>query len=180
MSADLSVRVGWAEDAAALSRVQSRAWRATYADVLPEEMLQLLTDDQAIERWRLSLTRPADARQRVMVALDRASVCGFTLTHPATDPDCDPLTVAELGELVIDPDQIGRGHGSRLMQAGVDTMRADRFTRAVTWLSVADDRVRSFFTEAGWAADGAFRTLDLTGDGEVRVKQIRLHTLIAT
>jgi hypothetical protein len=46
----------------------------------------------------------------------------------------------------------------------------------VTWLNSTDDVRRGFLTEAGWAADGAFRELDLRGDGAVLVKQIRLHT----
>jgi hypothetical protein len=57
-------------------------------------------------------------------------------------------------------------------------MRADRFTRAVCWLLASDDVLRRFLTEAGWAADGAFRTLDLTGDGSVTVRQVRLHTAL--
>ena len=55
---------------------------------------------------------------------------------------------------------------------------ADRFTRAVTWLPAADDGLRAFLTEAGWAPDGAHRTLDLLGDGSTTVKQVRLHTAL--
>jgi len=55
-------------------------------------------------------------------------------------------------------------------------MRADRFTRALVWLNSDDDARRAFLTDAGWAPDGAHRELDLTGDGTVRVKQVRLHT----
>lgn len=62
------------------------------------------------------------------------------------------------------------------MQACADTLRADRFARAVTWLPATADDLRTFLTEAGWAPDGAHRTLDLTGDGTVTVKQVRLHT----
>ncbi len=95
---------------------------------------------------------------------------------PSPDPDADPVGDAELAELAVDPDERRRGHGSRLLQAAVDTMRADRFRRAVCWLVTTDDATRAFLTEAGWAVDGAHRTLDLTGDGSVTVKQVRLHT----
>jgi GNAT superfamily N-acetyltransferase len=82
----------------------------------------------------------------------------------------------ELSELTLDPDERGKGHGSRLLQAAVDTMRADRFTRAVSWAMVGDDALRAFLTEAGWAPDTAHRELALDQDGETRVKQVRLHT----
>ncbi len=57
-------------------------------------------------------------------------------------------------------------------------MRADRFQRAVCWLVAGDDSTRGFLVAAGWEADGAHRTLDLTGDGSVTVKQVRLHTAL--
>jgi hypothetical protein len=58
----------------------------------------------------------------------------------------------------------------------VDTLRADRFGRATTWLPATDDVRREFLTQAGWAPDGAHRELDLHGDGSVLVRQVRLHT----
>ena len=56
-----------------------------------------------------------------------------------------------------------------------DTLRADKFSRALVWLASTDDVRRAFLTEAGFAPDGAHRELDLHGDGSVRVKQVRLH-----
>ena len=86
----------------------------------------------------------------------------------------------EVAELVVDPAHRGAGHGSRLLHACVDTLRADRFVRATTWLTTTDDARRRFLTEAGWAPDGAYRELDLRGDGTVQVKQVRLHTDLRT
>ena len=176
-SADVSVRIAWADDADAIAGVQVRAWREVYADVVP---LDALPSDPApvADAWRASLGRPEDARHRVLVALERNRVTGFVLTGPASDPDADPIADGELGELTLDPDERGKGHGSRLLQAAVDTLAADRFTRAVTWVIASDDERRRFLTEAGWAADGAHRELDLDGIGTTVVKQVRLHTAI--
>lgn len=179
-SADLSVRVGWVDDAASVAAVQLRAWRDRYASLVPAAALPAPDDPAAIAEhaalWQRSLQRPGDARNRVLVALDRQRVVGVAVTQPAGDPDCDPVADAELTELAVLPDERGRGHGSRLLQAAVDTMRADRFLRAVCWLVADDDATRAFLGGGGWAADGAHRTLDLTGDASVTVKQVRLHT----
>lgn len=179
-SADLSVRVGWSDDAGPLVRVQLRAWHDRYASLLPAGSLPDAADEPTVaaaaDRWQRSLHRPGDARNRVLVALDRQRVVGLAVTLPSPDPDADPVGDAELAELAVDPDERRRGHGSRLLQAAVDTMRADRFRRAVCWLVTTDDATRTFLTSAGWAVDGAHRTLDLTGDGSVTVKQLRLHT----
>ena len=177
-TADVSVRVAWADDAESVAAVQVRAWSRLYADVLPDDVLPDDVDALAAQ-WRAALTRPADARNRVLVALERNRVVGFALTSPATDPDCDPVVDGELSEVTLEPDERAKGHGSRLLQAAVDTMAADRFTRAVTWVNVADDALRTFLTDAGWAPDTAHRELDLDGTGATTVKQVRLHTAIA-
>jgi GNAT superfamily N-acetyltransferase len=173
---DVSVRVGWADDAPGVAAVQVAAWRTEYAGVLPPEVLASFDPEPFAAAWHQALTSPADARNRVLVALERNSVRGFAVTCPSPDPDSDPVADGEITELVVHPDHGRAGHGSRLLQASVDTLRADRFTRAVTWLSTTDDVRRRFLTEAGWATDGAHRELDLHGDGSVRVKQLRLHT----
>ena len=175
-TADVSVRIGWEDDAPAIADVQVQTWRRAYADLLPAEVLDQLDADAFAERWRDSLARPKDARHRVLVALDRATVTGFAATAPASDPDSDPVSDGEIAELAVRPDATRRGHGSRLLQACVDTLRADRFTTTVMWLASADDGCRRFLTSAGWAADGAHRELDLYGDGTVAVRQVRLHT----
>lgn len=174
--ADVSVRIAWADDTAAIAAVQVRAWRRSYAELLPAELLAGLDPVQLAAAWSAAISRPPDARNRVLVALNRNLVTGFVVTGPAEDPDCDPARDGELSDLTVDPHQRGAGHGSRLMQAAVDTLLADRFSRVLTWAASEDDALRRFFTAAGWAADGAHRTLDLTGDGSVVVKQVRLHT----
>ncbi|CAN5226823.1 hypothetical protein BH09ACT12_BH09ACT12_34440 [soil metagenome] len=174
-TADVSVRVAWADDAAAVADVQLKAWRSQYGELLPDDAFPSDATPLA-ETWRTSMTRPADARNRVLVALERNRVTGFAVTTPSADPDCDPVSDAELTELFVDPGELGKGHGSRLLQAVVDTMIADRFTRAVTWTIGTDDSRRRFLTEAGWGADSAHRELDLDGTGATVVKQVRLHT----
>lgn len=175
-SADVSCRVAWADDAAAIAAVQVRAWRESYADLLPADVIAALDPDQIAEGWRQSLGRPKDARQRVLVALERNLVTGYAITGPSQDPDADNVADGEITDLTVDPHQRGKGHGSRLLQACVDTLQADRFTRARTWLASTDDDGRAFFVGTGWDADGAHRTLDLGGDGEVTIKQVRLHS----
>ena len=174
-TADVSVRIAWADDAAAIAELQLRTWREAYAEVVPADALP--TDvEAAAQAWRASLSAPKDARNRVLVALERNRVVGFAITAPAADPDCDPVRDAELMEFTVDPGERGKGHGSRLLQAAVDTMLADRFTRAVLWAIASDDALRGFLTEAGWAPDTAHRELDLDGEGTTLVKQVRLHT----
>jgi GNAT superfamily N-acetyltransferase len=180
-TADVSVRVAWADDAPAIAALQLRAWPELYAGLVPAKAIP--SGPEAVEAaaaaWRSSMTKPGDARNRVLVALERNRVVGFAITGPATDPDCDPIADGELQEVTLDPAERGKGHGSRLLQATAETMQADRFTRAVTWVLAADDGLRSFLAGAGWAPDGAHRELDLDGSDTTLVKQVRLHTALS-
>jgi GNAT superfamily N-acetyltransferase len=175
-TADVSVRAAWSADAGAIAQVQVRAWRQAYAGILPEEVLSSLDPAAFAAQWSEAVARPAEARTRVLVALDRATVVGFALTAAGDDPDADPAADGQVAEFVIDPDRRRAGHGSRLVQACADTLRADRFSRATIWVTSTDDALRGFLAEAGWAPDGAHRELDLSGDGSTRVRQVRLHT----
>jgi len=177
-TSDVSVRVAWTDDAPAIADLQLRAWRDRYAGLVPAEAFP--TDvEAAAAAWRASMSKPGDARNRVLVALERNRVVGFAMTGPAGDPDCDPVADAELQEFTVDPAERGLGHGSRLLQAAVDTMRADRFARSVLWAISTDDALRAFLTGAGWAADGAHRELALESDGGTRLREVRLHTALA-
>ena len=57
-AADVSVRVGWADDAAGIAEVQVRAWRKEYADLLPAEVVGALDADEFAQAWRTSLSSP--------------------------------------------------------------------------------------------------------------------------
>jgi GNAT superfamily N-acetyltransferase len=177
MNADVSARLAWPDDAAAIVRVQLESWRNDYADVIPAQDLDAVDGAELTDRWVTTIATPREARMRVLVALERADLRGFALVHPAYDPDLDEVTDGEVGEFVVDPAHRRAGHGSRLLQAAMDTLAADKFTRAVWWVNAADDVLRAFVTESGWEADGAHR--ELATDSGATVKQVRLHTSLA-
>jgi len=145
---------------------------------LPADLLGALDPDVLAARWADDLRRPPAATHRALVALEANTVVGFAATGPSEDPDADPVRDAEMTVLVVHPDELGRGHGSRLLSAVADTGRADGFTRATTWVFAQDDTMRAFLESAGWAPDGAHREMvvDSEGAGAPVVRQVRLHT----
>ena len=89
--ADTSVRVADAGDAAAVAAVQVATWRQQYVGVLPDDLVASFDADAFAEGWRQALMKPTDARNRVLVALERVTVRGFAVTGPSPDPDSDPI-----------------------------------------------------------------------------------------
>lgn len=181
------VRAAREADAAALTQVQVASWREGYAGIVPAELLDELTGEEAAvawqARWREAIISPPTSRHRVLVAVSEVAesgfsgrqVVGFASAGPATDSDRWPATDAELYELRILPEQTRHGHGGRLLHAVAETLADDGFHTACTWALEADAALRSFLESAGWATDGARAELDVG----IRVPTIRLHTAIS-
>ena len=131
-TADVSVRVAWADDAPGIGDLQVRAWRQEYAGLLPAEVLESLDADRFAAAWQTSLTKPQDARNRVLVALERNTVARLRGHRPDLRPRRRPGRGRRDPRADVDPDQTRHGHGSRLVQACADTLAADRFTHR-TW-----------------------------------------------
>jgi GNAT superfamily N-acetyltransferase len=174
--AETSVRLALPAEANEIGEIQVATWRSSYAGLLPADVLADLNPAQFAAQWRAALLAPGEARNRVMVALAGRTLVGFAAITPSDDPDADPRRDAVIAELAVQPGATRAGHGSRLLNAVVDTIRADGLSRLTVWVNSTDDVLRAFYTEAGWAPDGAHRELDLYGDESVRIKQIRLHT----
>ncbi|RRD47763.1 GNAT family N-acetyltransferase [Tessaracoccus sp. OH4464_COT-324] len=166
-----TVRLAMPAEAVDIARIQRKAWGES-----PQLrfMLERINADEASQIWHQAITRAQLATMRVLVALGEAGVAAFAATQPSSDPDASPAT-GQIAEFIVDPAARDRGHGSRLMQATVDTLRADGFDVATIWLPSTADRLRAFFTSSGWAADGAHQE-SATEDGQHSIKLIRLAT----
>lgn len=166
------VRLALPREARPIAALQRRAWAA---DLRPEVAAVFAATPVADTElaWERAILQPPLAQFRVLVSLESDRVTGFAAVGPSGDADADPAADGLVAEFAIDPVARGRGHGSRLVNAVADTLRADGFSRATWWVPTDADAIRAFLGVAGWAADGAHRELGAaTG---VRLKQIRLH-----
>ena len=179
--ADVYVRAARLIDAAGFAAVQRRSW----LDAGPELRLPPPPDADLMERsWERAVMAPPTQRHHVWVALETSTgadvVVGAAALAPASDPDLDPTSCLELLVFTVDPAHRGHGHGSRLLTAALQTATAAEEREAVVWLASGQDQLRRFLESAGWAADGAHRTL-ATEDGESSsgtLRQVRLGTLL--
>jgi len=188
-----SVRLALPVEAPQLAALQRRAWAADLPPDVSTVLQTAVSADEMTQVWHQAITRPPLAAYRVLVAVtaqaplraasaggDEAAeaapqrVVGFAAIGPSDDEDASAGDAAVL-EFVIDPAARRLGHGSRLMNAVVDTARADGFAQLAWWVASQDDMLRRFVLDAGWAPDGAHRTVG-TPDGNAQVKQVRLVT----
>ncbi|GAB2501703.1 hypothetical protein GCM10027063_46360 [Promicromonospora xylanilytica] len=152
-TADVSVRPAVAGDENAVTEVQVAAWRAT--GVLGEGVIAALDVPAMQGRWSSAINSPPGPGFAVFVALDGPDVVGFAAVSPG-----------QVLSLEVLPEAQRAGHGSRLLAAAVDRLRADGSETVTTW-SLVDDTARAAFLEAsGLGEDGRSRTL-ATGAREV-------------
>jgi GNAT superfamily N-acetyltransferase len=175
-AADVTVRPARPDDSAGIAAVTLASWQGPYAELLPVGALDGVGIDEIVEEWRATLTDLPSRRHVVLVALEGAAVVGHAVLEPASDPDMSGADDrSELVDLVVHPDRQRRGHGSRLLAAAVDIARGSGVAGLTTWVVAVDEPRTTFLRTAGFAEDGAERTLD-TGPGTAAVAQRRFTT----
>lgn len=175
--ADASVRVARETDAPAVGLVQAEVWREAYAAVVPEEVLAAFEPSAFAKAWRSSLASPPDGVYRLLAACAGEQVVGFAAIGPSQDPDASPLT-GELSAIGVHPRARRCGHGSRLLNAAVDTLRGAGADTLHTWLLASDEGTRAFLVRAGLSPDGAWRDRVVSPDGAT-AREVRLVATIA-
>ena len=168
--ADAHVRVAGPGDVAEIARIQLAVWETAYSAWLPAQVLQAVTAEQAAASWRSAVTAPPTPRHRVLVALEQDWLVGFAAFATAEDG------TAEVQTLLVEPRWGRRGHGSRLLAATVDHLRADGARTATVWVPERDAASVRFYESAGWERDGYARALDAGGP---EIHEVRLHVSVA-
>lgn len=170
--ADASARIARPNDAAAVGMVQAAVWRSTYGEILPPEIVEQFEPANFARVWRNSLTNPPSPRHVLLVACAGDQIVGFAAVGPCTDRDAHE-TSGEVLALGVHPDARRSGHGSRLLNAAVDTLRSRGFDSISIWLLAQDEATREFLTAAGLSPDSAYRDRVINEDGTL-AREVRL------
>jgi len=170
--ADASARIARASDAPAVGLVQAAVWRAAYGHVLPQEVVEQFDAPSFARVWRDSLNNPPSPRHVLLVGCAGEQVVGFAAVGPSVDSDATE-TSGEVLALGVHPDARRSGHGSRLLNAAVDTLRGKGFDSLSTWILASDEATRAFLTAAGLSPDSAYRDRVIDVEGTV-AREVRL------
>lgn len=165
---DAAVRTARTSDAAAVGELQCRIWRSAYADVLTPEVIDSFQPAAFAALWEESLRTPPTPQHRLLVATEGEAFVGFAAVGPT-----EPVGRGELLLLGVDPAYRQHGHGSRLLNAAVETLRANDLREMEVWLLASDEATRGFLDAAGLQPDGAWRDRVVADDGGT-AREVRL------
>jgi L-amino acid N-acyltransferase YncA len=163
-----SVRPAVESDVGEIVRIQATTWRVAYADVLPDSVLSTMDGDDARNAWSAAVS--AGEPYHVLIAFEGEWTVGFCAA--ARYAGADGASIAEISTLLVEPRWGRRGHGGRLLAVAGAALRRAGSQEGQAWVPEPDAASRGFYERAGWAADGAVRTLD-TGSGTVREVRYR-------
>src|SRR5262249_37904865 len=157
-----------------IARIQLDTWRQAYAGWLPGSVLAAVNPADAERSWRAAVAAPPSPRHHVLVAREQDWLVGFAAFGPSPEeaPEDGPVAAGLIAAMLVEPRWGRRGHGSRLLAATVDHLRADGLRTAQVWVPEPDAASLAFYTSAGWERDGYARGLETDG---ASVTEVRLH-----
>lgn len=155
------IRPAVCADADELARIQVETWRTAYRGMLSDEYLGSLQIGPRIRWWERFIRGGAT----VHVAERAKSLVGFCSVGASDDEGW-----GEVFAIYVHPSQWDEGHGRRLLEAGVETLRDEGFSRALLWVLAANDRARAFYEGQGWRIAKPFRVEEIGG---VQVSEVR-------
>jgi GNAT superfamily N-acetyltransferase len=154
------VRLATEDDAGPIGDVHVRSWRAAYAGILPQPILDGLSAERRAEFWRDAIRATTNDPKWVVERDGR--VLGFAATGPARDDDL-PSQTGEVYAIYVDPEAWSTGLGRRLFATAVEDLAGRGFGGLVLWVLTDNARGRRFYEAAGWRPDGTRRVLDFGG-----------------
>jgi ribosomal protein S18 acetylase RimI-like enzyme len=152
----LIVREAQCPDAQAIGEIHVRTWQNAYRGQVPDAYLDSLSIEKRTATWQDIILYPKPFA-KTFVGSVNGDVIGFCSVGKSRDDDATPET-GEMYAIYIDPDFMGKGVGSALMQRGLEHIKESGFTKATLWVLESNRITRRFYEHKGWTADGAKKT----------------------
>lgn len=156
----ITVRHATREDARAIATVRIVTWRAAYAGMIDDALLDAMDIDREAERragahWE---RYHADPHACELVAEVDGRIVGWASSGPTRDDDL--AGEGELYAIYVLPEHWSTGVGHELMAGSERGLRDAGFDRASLWVLDGNDRAASFYERHGWREDGAVKLDD--------------------
>lgn len=150
---DVAVRAARAGDEDAIGSIQIDSWAGALGERLGRKRHEAFDREAIVSGWASAIVQPPTPGHKVYVATCDGDVVGFVAVSPPN----------QIVALEVDPERRRRGHGSRLLAAAVDHLKANGATEMKLW-SLSNDSVRTqFLKSAGFGETGMARELDGPG-----------------
>ncbi len=139
-------------DASVIAKIHVRTWQCAYRGQIPDSFLDAMSVEKRKERWQQMIEHP-DKGAYALVAEEKDKIVGWCTGGPSRDEDADK-EMGELQGIYIDPEYIGKGVGTALMNNLLDILRKDKYKEATLWVLDTNEKARAFYEKKGWSVEG--------------------------
>ncbi len=131
-------------DVLSVARVHVDAWRETYARLIPQEVLDNLSEDERAAMWRRALGE--GSAPSLLVYEHEGDVVGFTAVGPERENHAH--YTGELYAIYLLREFHGRGYGRALFRAAMRSLKAAGHDAMRLWV-LEDNPTRGFYEHLG-------------------------------
>ena len=142
---DITVRRAVPGDAAAISMILARSWKAAYAGMVPQDYLDSLGDGHSAKRVEKELASGTLNAFLLREGVTPAGAVGF-----APSRDESRAGWGEIQFLYVRPGFCRRGYGKKLLFAAVDALGRLGFETCFLWVLEQNRNARDFYSAAGF------------------------------
>jgi ribosomal protein S18 acetylase RimI-like enzyme len=159
----MKIRPATLQDTDAIARLHIETWRAAYDGLMPDELLDSLSEAGRQIQWREIVKDPMP-RSALYVAEQAGELVGFCHGGPARDDDLQQMDAGEIYALYVDPDHWRAGIGSELLRRLVDFFGdQEEYDFMSLWVLESNERARDFYEVAGFIPDHTEKTEEKMG-----------------
>jgi GNAT superfamily N-acetyltransferase len=145
------------DDAPGMARVAVATWRAAYAQLMPEALLEAMSYERRAARFRAVLEPPL-GRRGTWVAeehgegADEARIVGYSSFGPCRDEDAAAST-GELYALYVLQELWGTGLGRLLLARALADLAQRELAPVALWVLSGNARARRFYEREGFVLE---------------------------
>ena len=145
------------DDATEASRMHAETWRISYRGLVPDALLDSLTDDRWADGWRRGF-ESMDPTRVVHVAEIGGRIVGFA-GGGRVRPGAPARYVGEVYAIYVHPTHQGQGIGRVLLRAAAEGLAERGLVPIVIWTLFGNPRSRGFYESRGGTVVGERREL---------------------
>ena len=132
-----------------------RSWRHAYRGIVPQDFLDTLSEGF----WQLGLEQSVD---RTFVAREGGEIVGVCTYGPARVE-----AFAGWGEVVslyVQPERMGRGIGSKLLDPALDALAIEGYENVYLWVLADNAPARAFYEKRGFQLLERENAVEIAGE----------------
>ena len=148
----IKIRTANIGDAKGIASVHVRTWQCAYKGQITDSYLDSLSIEKKTKSWKKSFENPKKGVFPYVAVIDE-NVIGWCTTGVSRDKDLAD-EVGELYGIYVDPDYIGKGAGSLLMNKSLNKLKKEGYKKATLWVLDTNTKTIEWYEHKGWKIEG--------------------------